>query len=255
MSVIDEFDDVRPCSIQFPIARRDDGLVIYLRVFTFQGLQYLIVKTANPEHPKSSRQHPLFVSAGICMPDRILMPDLGCAHGGFQNSPPHLLGSALIAIDLLERVLDVMKRTLGNGYIIRIVESICVRLFQDRPKGNCRPGAQLRWLICTACDRQYHIGQIVVDHGKITRELGGDQAVGFTGSLVSQNPPKRLPGISWPVPWRCVEINFKVHYVFLSIAINHVTPTACAVTNLPPTWYSAQNWCTPLDRRSTRSHA
>src|SRR5215469_18886584 len=122
---MDEFDDVRPCSIQFPIAGRDDGLVIYLRIFTFQGLQYLIVKTANPAHRKYSRQHPIFVSAAICMPDRILMPDLGCTHGGFQNSPPHLLGSAFIAIDLRERVLNVMKCSLGNGYIIRILESIC----------------------------------------------------------------------------------------------------------------------------------
>jgi hypothetical protein len=31
-----------------------------------------------------------------------------------RSSPPHLLGSALIAIDLLERVLDAMKPTLGD---------------------------------------------------------------------------------------------------------------------------------------------
>jgi hypothetical protein len=34
--------------------------------------------------------------------------------------------------------LDVTKRALRNGYIIRILESIHVRLFQDRPKGYCR---------------------------------------------------------------------------------------------------------------------
>ena len=99
---------------------------------------------------------------------------------------------------------------------------------------------------------QQHIGQIIVDHCKITRELGGDQAVGFTGSRVSQNPPKRLPGISWPVPWRGVEKSFKVHYGFLSIAINYVTPTAGAVTDPQPTWYSGQNWCSPLAHWSIR---
>ena len=71
----------------------------------------------------------------------------------FQTPPPYFLGSAVIAVEVLERVLDVMKRTLSNGYIIRILESIRVRLFQYRPKGNCRPSAQLLWLVGTACDR------------------------------------------------------------------------------------------------------
>src|SRR5215469_11858197 len=137
MCVMDEFDDARPCSIQFPVARRNDGLMIYLRILTLQGLQYLIVKTAYPAHRKYSRQHPIFVSTGICMPDRILMPGLRCTHGGFQNSPSHFLGCAFIAIDLFERVLNVLECSLGYGYIIRILESIYIRLFQDRPKGNC----------------------------------------------------------------------------------------------------------------------
>ena len=72
------------------------------------------------------------------MPDRILVPGLGCSHRCFQTPAPYFLGSAVIAVELLERVLDVMKRALSNGYIIGILKSIRVRLFQDRPKGNCR---------------------------------------------------------------------------------------------------------------------
>ena len=47
-----------------------------------------------------------------------------------------------------------MKRALSYGYIIGILKSIRVRLFQDWPKGNGRPSAQLLWLVGTACDRQ-----------------------------------------------------------------------------------------------------
>ena len=69
----------------------------------------------------------------------------------------------------MERVLDVTERVLGNGDVIRILESIRVRMFEDRPEGNCRPGAQLLWLVSTAHDRYQGIDQLIIDYGKIAR--------------------------------------------------------------------------------------
>ena len=187
------------------------------------------------------------------MPDRTLMPELGCAHRCFQTAPPYFLGSAVPEVKLLKRLLDVTKCALRNGYIIGILESIRVRLFQDRPKRNCRPSTQLLGLVGTACDRQQCIGQIVVDHGKIAREFGGDQAVGCRGSLISQNPPKHHPGIWWPVPWRCVEQCFKVHTRFLRIAFNHLISRARATHPLSLILSHAQRRYLPPSSAYTRS--
>src|ERR1700694_1724181 len=110
VSVIDKFDDVRPSRIQFPVAGRVDRLLLKLRVGAFQSCQYLIVKTANPAHRKHSRQHPVFVSAGIRMPDCTHVPGLRGTHRCFQDSPPYFVGSAVIEVYPLEGVLDVTKR-------------------------------------------------------------------------------------------------------------------------------------------------
>jgi hypothetical protein len=69
----------------------------------------------------------------------------------------------------MERVLDVTERALGNGNVIRILESIRVRMFEDRPEGNCCPGAQLLWLVSTAYDHHQGIGQLIIDYAKIAR--------------------------------------------------------------------------------------
>jgi hypothetical protein len=52
---------------------------------------------------------------------------------------------------------------------------------QLRAKGNGRPGAQLLGLGGIPYDRQEGIGQTVVNHHGITGQLGGDQAVGWSG--------------------------------------------------------------------------
>src|SRR5215469_2665633 len=136
---MDECDDVRPGRRQSPRAGRFDGLVVNLRVAALQGLQYLIVKTAYSAHRKHSCQHPVFVSAGIRGPDRVLVPVLGSAHRSLQDSPSNFLGNAVVEIKLLEQLLDVTKRAPTNGYIVRILESIRLRLLEDWPKRNSRP--------------------------------------------------------------------------------------------------------------------
>ena len=152
MSILDECDDVSPSRGQFPIARRVDCLVLNLRVGAFQGLQYLIVKTANPAHRKYSRQHPLFVSAGICSPDRVLMPLSGRAPMLPKPAagPPWECYCRNTASGASP---GYYERAPSDGYIFQILESIFVRLFEDRPEGNCSPGAQSLWLVCTAYDR------------------------------------------------------------------------------------------------------
>jgi hypothetical protein len=73
---------------------------------------------------------------------------------------------------------------LSNRYIIWILESIRIRLFEHWPKRNCSPGAQLFWLVLTADDRRQRIGQFVVDDSEIASQLGGDEPVRITGPLI-----------------------------------------------------------------------
>jgi hypothetical protein len=70
---------------------------------------------------------------------------------------------------VLERALDVTKRALSDAYIVRILESISLRLFEDRPEGNSSAGAQPFWLDRTAYNRYQAVSQLVVDHCKVAR--------------------------------------------------------------------------------------
>ena len=139
---------MRPRRVQFPIAGCLHGFVLNLRVAAFQGLQYLVVKTANPSHRKYGRQQPLPVSAGIRATDRVLMPILRRTHRCFQNPAPHLLGNALIRVKFVQHTSNAMKGGRADRHIVGILEfvRIClfeICLFEDWAKGNRRRGAQL----------------------------------------------------------------------------------------------------------------
>jgi hypothetical protein len=98
------------------------------------------------------------------------------------------------------------------GYVIRIFEPIHVRLFENWPEGDCRSGPQFLWLLSVAYDPHQGIRQIVVDNGRIACQFGGHEPVGLWGPTIIQNLLKHLPGIAWPVPWRCVYQSLKVHF-------------------------------------------
>src|ERR1700722_7854982 len=139
---MDQCDDVRPSHCQFPVACRLDGLAVNFWIVTFQRLQYLSLKTLYPTHRKNGRQHPLPVATGVRGLDRVRMPVLGSAHRCLQNSAAYFFGKTLVEIKLLERVPDVAKSALSDARIVRIIEPIRLRLFEDRPKGNRSAGAQ-----------------------------------------------------------------------------------------------------------------
>jgi hypothetical protein len=69
---------------------------------------------------------------------------------------------ALDTSNILNNIRGASRRAIGrklgdqvsNSYIIRILESTRIRLFQDRPNRNCRHSAQLFWLVGATDDRQ-----------------------------------------------------------------------------------------------------
>src|SRR5215470_6918535 len=132
---------MRPGRVQFPVAGRLDGLALNLSIDALQALQYLFVEAANPTHRKHGRQYPLSVSARIRRPDRVLVPHLGSAHRCLSDSSPDLLRHTVVAMKLVEPVLDVTKRALCNRhYVVRIFESTRPRLLENRPKSYCSCG-------------------------------------------------------------------------------------------------------------------
>jgi hypothetical protein len=75
------------------------------------------------------------------------MPARWSAHRCLQNSPSDFLGNTVVEVKTLKRALDAPEHALSNGYTFRILESIRIRVIEDRPKSDGGSGTQSLYLI------------------------------------------------------------------------------------------------------------
>src|SRR5207253_8511439 len=99
-------------------------------------------------------------------------------------------------VDSSKRFLDLLEQILADGRLCKIVvESFKVRLFERRTQRNGGLGSQLLRFVAIGHDRQQQIADGVVHHHEISREIGGDDPVGYGTSAVAENLDEHLSGV------------------------------------------------------------
>ena len=63
--------------------------------------------------------------------------------------------------------------------VIGILESLHVRMLEDRPQGDRRPAAYLLGPVAAAQDGEERVDQFVVDDREVPGKLGGQQEIGL----------------------------------------------------------------------------
>jgi hypothetical protein len=124
----------------------------------------------------------------------------------FECPPPNLFWRAGIHIELVKLVFDVIKCALGNDQIERVIETVQIRLFQDRPEGNRGAGPQRLRFAGPSQDFKQNTGKLVIHDYQIGGQPRRDQPIGFSSACwrAHQGLLNHLPGIARPIPWRCV---------------------------------------------------
>ena len=213
----DQVCHVRPGRLYFPIARRQDGLVVDVRVRAVQRFEDLLRESANEAHPEDGGELPEVVVAGVCGAYRVLVPVLRGAYRCLQDPPPHFLGNAGVPVELLQRLLDRVERPLRNWNVVGIPEPVQVGLFENRSQGDRRLAARLLGLIAAAQDGEQRVDQIVVDHGELTGQIHCQREIGFREPRSAKDIEQHRAGILRPFPGRSVLQSFQIRFHFYTL--------------------------------------
>jgi hypothetical protein len=139
---------------------------------------------------------------------------LRCAHGRFEDPPPHLARYRRVRVEIAQGPVDGAKGPLGDGNFIRVVEFARVRRFQGRPQRDGGPAPQLIGLTRIADHCQQGAGQRVVDDHEVAGHLGRQQPLLLPGADVDEHFEQGVPRVVRPLPGSKISQFLDIHRAF-----------------------------------------
>ena len=208
---------MRPSGLYLARARSLHRLHMDLRVFAVQRFQNLRVEAAHITHRKDRRQHPFLVAARVGFANRSRMPFVRSTNRSFHRPSPHFLRITGIEIGLMQGLTNRQEHRFANGRRIqihqRIVESLQVGLFQNRPHRNSGQSAQALRLLDVLQHGKQGRRHLIAHRDNVTGQFNCSQSLRLLRLRIEQDSSDRGPRIFGPFPRRCIEQNFYVHFV------------------------------------------